>query len=89
MHLAVDAHGMPVRIIITKGTSADGKQAEALIDGIEAKVLLADRGYDSDAMVEKAEKAGMQAVIPPRKNRKVPREYDKELHKLRHWVENV
>ena len=87
--MAVDAHGMPVRIIITKGTSADCKQAEALIDGIEAKVLLADRGYDSDAIVEKAERAGMKAVIPPRKNRKVQREYDVELYKLRHWVENA
>ena len=71
IHLAVAAHGMPVGIIVSKGTSADGKQAEALIDGIEAKVLLADRGYESDAMVEKAEKAGMKAVIPPRKNRRV------------------
>ncbi len=72
-----------------KGTSADCKQAEALIDGIEAKVLLADRGYDSDAIVEKAEKAGIKAVIPPRKNRKVQREYDAELYKLRHLVENA
>ena len=80
---------MPVRIIITKGTSADCKQAEALIDGIKAKVLLADRGYDSDAIIEKAEKVGMKAVIPPRKNRKVQREYDKELYKLRHGVENA
>ena len=62
---------------------------EALIDNIKAKVLLADRGYDSDAIVEKAEKAGMKAVIPPRKNRKTQREYDKELYKLRHFVENA
>ena len=83
--MAVDAHGMPVRILITEGTTADCKQAEALIDNIKAKVLLADRGYDSDAIVEKAEKA----VIPPRKNRKIQREYDKELYKLRHFVENA
>ncbi|WP_276741498.1 IS5 family transposase [Victivallis vadensis] len=89
IHLAVDAHGMPVRILITEGTTADCKQAEALIDNIKAKVLLADRGYDSDAIVEKAEKAGMKAVIPPRKNRKIQREYDKELYKLRHFVENA
>ncbi len=80
---------MPVRIIITKGTAADCKQAEKLIDGIDADVLLADRGYDSDEIVGKAEKAGMKAVIPPRKNRKVQREYDKELYELRHWVENA
>lgn len=31
----------------------------------------------------------MKAVIPPRKNRKTQREYDKELYKLRHFVENA
>ena len=51
--------------------------------------LLADKGYDSDVLVAKANAQGAQAVIPPRKNRKVPREYDKELYKLRHLVENA
>ena len=78
------AHGVPVRIIITKGSAVDCGQAEKLIDGIKAKVLLADRGYDSDATVEKAENAGIKTVIPPRKNRKVQREYDAELYELRH-----
>jgi transposase len=87
--LAVDAHGVPVRIFITKGTTADCTQAEKLIDGIEARVLLADRGYDSEAIVRKAEEAGMQVVIPPKKNRKEQRKYDEELYKLRHFVENA
>jgi transposase len=60
-----------------------------LIEGIAAKVLLADKGYDSDAIVKRAEELGMQVVIPPRSNRKVQREYDKELYKLRHFVENA
>jgi transposase len=60
-----------------------------LIEGIDAEHLLADRGYDSDAIVEQAKKQGMKPVIPPRKNRKVMREYDKEIYKLRHLVENA
>lgn len=43
MHLAVDAHGMPVRALITQGTTADCTQAVALIDGFTAESLLADR----------------------------------------------
>ncbi len=31
----------------------------------------------------------MQAQIPPRKNRKEPRDYDKHLHRQRHQVENA
>ena len=89
MHLAVDAHGMPIRVIVTAGTTADCTQAGHLIQDLTAEQLLADKGYDSDAIVEQAEKQGMRVVIPPRKNRKTPREYDKDLYKLRHLVENA
>ena len=54
IHLAVDAHGMPVRILITEGTRADCSQAEHLIEGIDAEYLLADKGYDGDKIIEKA-----------------------------------
>ncbi len=89
LHLAVDAHGMPVRVFITQGTTADCAQAHKLIEGISADYLLADRGYDSDEIVLQAAKEGMQVVIPPRKNRIYQRPCDKELYKLRHLVENA
>ena len=54
IHLAVDAYGMPVRVLITEGTRADCSQAEYLIEGIDADYLLADKGYDSDKIIEKA-----------------------------------
>jgi len=60
-----------------------------LIDGIQADALLADRGYDSNTIAGKAKEAGMEVVIPPTRNRRVQREYDKELYKLRHLIENA
>jgi transposase len=87
--LAVDAHGMPVRMFITAGTVADCKYGERLIEGIDAEALLADRGYDTNAIIDAALAAGMTVVIPPKKNRKEQREYDKDLYKLRHLVENA
>jgi transposase len=60
-----------------------------LIDGLDAQYLLADKGYDSDAIVAQAEAQNMTAVIPSRRNRKQPREYDRNLYKLRHLVENA
>ncbi len=42
LHLAVDAHGMPVRFALTEGTTADCKQAVAVIEGLDAEHLLAD-----------------------------------------------
>ena len=80
---------MPVRIFVTSGTVNDCKQACALIDGISADWLLADRGYDSNAIVDKAVSQNMKVVIPPRKNRKEQREYDEYLYTLRHLVENA
>ena len=80
---------MPVRAIITQGTTADCTQVNALIDGFSAENLLADRGYDTDAVLEKAKSQGIAAVIPPKRNRKVQRDYDKELYKIRHLVENA
>ena len=89
MHLAVHSHGMPVRLIVTKGTTADSTQAIPLIEDIEAEHLLADKGYDSNEIVETALAGGMNPVIPPRGNRKEPRSYDLFLYKLRHLVENA
>ena len=89
IHLAVDAFGMPVRMLITHGTAADCTQASKLIEGITAEYLLADKAYDSDAIIEQAQNQGMNPVIPPRKNRKEQRVYDEELYKLRHLVENA
>ncbi len=80
---------MPVRVVITQGTTADCTQASRLIEGITAGYLLADRGYDSDAIVEQAGTKGMNPVIPPRRNRKTQRDYDPELYRLRHIVENA
>ena len=61
---------MPVRILVTEGTRADCKEAIRLIEGISAEALLADRGYDTNEIVAYAQDAGMDVVIPSKKNRK-------------------
>ena len=80
---------MPVKVLISGGNVADCTEACNLIDGIEAENLVADRGYDTNEIVEAATKAGMQAVIPPKKNRKEQRNYDRHIYKIRHLVENA
>ena len=89
MHLAVDAHGMPVRVVVTEGTTADSTQASVLIEGFTAEHLLADKGYDVDEIIDQAVRQGMKPQIPPKSNRKIQREYDKTLYRLRHLVENA
>lgn len=50
---------------------------------------MADKAFDSQAIIDLIEGAGGEAVIPPRKNRKEQRAYDKHLYKIRHMVENA
>ena len=60
-----------------------------MIQGISAEALLVDRGYDTNEIVAYALDAGMNVVIPSKKNRKHLREYDTYLYRLRHLVENA
>ena len=85
----MDSYGNPVRFIITGGNVSDYTEAINLIAGLKAEHLLADKGYDSDEIVQFAQEHGMKPVIPSRKNRKDQREYDKHIYKLRHLVENT
>ena len=85
----MNALGMPVRAIVTDGPRADCKEAIPLIHNLPCKKLLADRGYDSDEIIECAKNSCIQPVIPPKKNRKVQRKYDENLYKKRHLVENA
>jgi transposase len=87
IHILVDALGNPVKFILTAGQVADVTQAEPLIQGQKAKAYILDKAYDSDAVVGAVNKQGAEAVIPSKKNRKVPRNYDKHLYKERTKVE--
>ena len=80
---------MPVRLFITAGTSADCRFALPLIRGMTIETLLADRGYDTDEIINYCKENGIEAVIPPKKNRAIQRDYDEFIYKLRHLVENA
>jgi transposase len=54
-----------------------------------ANLLIADRAFDADSRVlDRLAAAGKSAVIPPRPNRLTPRDFDRELYKERHLIEN-
>jgi len=51
--------------------------------------LLADRAYDTNAIVEASLENGVVVVIPPKKTRSIMRDYDATIYKSRHIVENI
>jgi transposase len=53
----------------------------------EAGAVIADKGYDADALVERIKWRRAEAIIPPRANRTALREYDRHRYKARNLVE--
>jgi transposase len=80
---------LPVAATITAGEASDYSGFDPLIDaeGPEPKVLLADRGYDSDHIRETMEARGAATVIPARKNRKTHIPVDGYIYALRNRIE--
>ena len=80
---------MPVRIALTEGTRADPQEALGLTPCLLADALLADKAYDTNAIIDAATEQGMEIVIYSKKNRIHQRNYDKESYKIRNLIENA
>ena len=75
--------------MLTPGQAHDLNGADGLLPDLQAEALLADKAYDADERVlDLLQKAGKTAIIPPKRNRKEPRDYDKDLYVARHLIEN-
>lgn len=89
INATVDALGNPTGFVLTPGQACDLDGADELLPAIAADTVLADKGYDADErVIDLLQAAGKTIVIPPKRNRKNPRSYDKELYKARHLIEN-
>jgi transposase len=91
IHIAADAHGNPIDFEITGGEINDVSVANTLIKKVDtAEVIIADKGYDSEAIREEIRLRGIQPIIPRKSNStKANPEFDSFLYKLRHLVENL
>lgn len=90
IHASCDSLGNPTGFHLTAGQDHDLEGSDALMDVItQADAVLADKAYDADERFrEKLAEKGCKAVVPPKKNRINPAEYDKDLYKDRHLIEN-
>ncbi len=59
------------------------------MSGLRPQAWIADKAYDSNAILQRVQKTGAIAVIPPSAQRKEQRNYDKELYKERNQIERL
>ena len=64
LHAAVDGRCQPQSLILTAGTEADVAHAPALLKNIEARVVIMNNAFDSDALRDLITQANMKASIP-------------------------
>ena len=75
--------------MLTGGQAHDLEGADHLLPQTQADTILGDKGFDADErVIQPLQAAGKTSVIPPRKGRKEPRDYDRDLYKARHLIEN-
>lgn len=79
--------GRPLHLLLTGGEKADCQSAPALLAGQTAKAVIADKGYDTDAIRTLARVKRMQAVIPAKSNRRHQYRHDKSLYAERNRIE--
>lgn len=89
IHALVDALGNPLGFFLTGGQAHDLAGADQLLPSMQAETLIADKAFDADERVlVPLAAAGKTAVIPSKANRRLPRDFDRDLYKARHLIEN-
>lgn len=86
-----DAAGRPRILLISPGNTSDMTMAPALIEGAAGHFdrLIADRGYDSNAIRAAVAAQGAEVVIPSTRSRKALLPYDRQAYRARNLVERL
>lgn len=85
--MAVRGLGCPVRFFLTVGQAGDAPQAQPLIDGLPAEIVMADAAYDSDALRSSTAAKGAQAVIPNNPSLAIKYALNKPVYAERHLID--
>nr|WP_182942564.1 IS5 family transposase [Pseudomonas putida] len=106
IHMLCDANGVPLRFLLSDGQASDISYAQPLLDDVciptskrgrprkRCRWLLADKGYDAEALRRFCDRYRMQPVIPLRAmTRKpkpgLPRLFDRPKHRQRNVIERM
>jgi transposase len=88
IHAVVDGLGNPTKIALTEGQTHDVTQAPEMLRESHGRWILADKAYDSDALIAELDSRGSTPVIPSRRGRRIARLHDRAMFKSRFLVEH-
>ena len=83
-----DALGNLVRFELLPGQRFDTVGVPPLIDGLSFAALIADKAFDSDAILANLDDRGAKVVVSQHPRRSQQRVIDQEMYKWRHLIEN-
>ncbi|NHT76257.1 IS5 family transposase [Rhizobiaceae bacterium CRRU44] len=83
-----DALGNLVRFVLMPGQRFDTVGVAPLIEGLSFGGLIADKAFDSNAIIADLNERGAKIVISQHPRRASPLKIDAELYKWRHLIEN-
>jgi transposase len=83
-----DALGNLVRFRLMPGNRFDSIGVAPLIDGVAFGAFIADKAFDSNAIVADLNERGAKIVISQHPRRAKPIPMDAEMYKWRHLIEN-
>jgi transposase len=83
-----DALGNLVRFVLLPGHRFDTVGVAPLISGIEFGGLIADKAFDSNAIIAELDERGAKVVISQHPRRAKPLDIDADLYKWRHLIES-
>jgi transposase len=83
-----DVFGNLIDLPLLPGQDHDLRGTAALIEGLSCGKILADRAFDANWLREALAEARIEAVIPPKSNRRLAAEFDRDTCKWWHLIEN-
>ena len=78
-----------MRFVLLPGQRHDSVGVLPLIEGIASGALLGDKAFDADWLRADLDGRGAATVIPPKTNRKAAIDFDRDMYRWRHLIENT
>jgi transposase len=87
INAVVDENGLPIQLMLTAGQTHEMRTAPQLLAGLKCRHVVADRGYDADALLVVIRASGAKTHILSTSQRLIHRSVNRRIHRQRNLIE--